>query len=109
MRWFICPSIISCAAFIASASASTTILPFTGLLVAILQIGRGQQHPHLYQRQSIHLSICPRQLAISMHSGVRGKTALTGGRYLSILISFVKLDIKNISCLFDACVPEFFC
>ena len=27
------------------------------------------------------------------YSGVRGITALTGGRYLSVLISFDKLDI----------------
>ena len=43
-----------------------------------------------------------------LYSGVRGITAWNGGRYLSVLISFDKLNIWNISCSLYAFVPEFF-
>ena len=42
------------------------------------------------------------------YSGVRGITAQTGESYLSVLISFDKLDNWNFSCSIDACVTEFF-
>ena len=36
---------------------------------------------------------------------VKKKPAYTGGGYLSILISFDKHDIGNISCSIDVCIP----